>query len=573
MRSAILLLLVSFASFAAAQNLPQISSLSDLQKKAGKSTMQLPEQPEIEHAVDENEYVVGPGDVFNIIVGGQVDDEQQCMISPEGKLLLPAIGSVKIDGMTLWEAKSKVRERLKDKYRANDIQITLIQVRTFRVAVSGAVYYPGMVAVSGMNRVSDAILMAGGLIEPPPPFPKPDNPQKRKRSGIQTMSTVEISKSDYKALEEKIATKRNIVVRRMNGSTLKADLLKFERAGDLDANPFLADGDVIIVPTEQIKVGQVSISGALRSPGVFEYAAGDRIRDLLELAHWFAINADSNKIELARFIDNSSRVQTMEFEFDWSNPASVEQVLDTPLLPDDRLFVRSIPKYHRKMTVEIRGEVMYPGEYPLFEGSSHLSDIIENAGGFTEEAALNASYVVRRPYEDRQDPDFDRLEYMTGLEMDRKERAYYRERAREIKGLVSSDFVALFENGDASHDVRLTDQDLIVVPGKEYFVNVVGHVKNPGLVSFHPGQKSDFYIDKTGGFNVGAWKGKVRVKKAGTGEMLSAKRTIVEMGDMIFVPEKIERDNIVRDIALIAAQMATVVLVIVQANWYATREI
>ena len=77
MRSAILLLVLSFASFAAAQNLPQMSSLNDLQKKSNKSSLQLPEQPEIEHAVDEDEYIVGPGDVFNIIIGGQADDEQQ----------------------------------------------------------------------------------------------------------------------------------------------------------------------------------------------------------------------------------------------------------------------------------------------------------------------------------------------------------------------------------------------------------------------------------------------------------------------------------------------------------------
>ena len=55
------------------------------------------------------------------------------------------------------------------------------------------------------------------------------------------------------------------------------------------------------------------------------------------------------------------------------------------------------------------------------------------------------------------------------------------------------------------------------------------------------------------------------MKKAGTGEMLSAKNTVVEMGDMVFIPEKIDRDNLARDVALIAAQMATVILVGFQA--------
>jgi len=94
MRSALLLLVCCFSSISLAQDFSQLSSLNDLQKKA-KSSIQLPEQPEIEHAVNEDEYIVGPGDVFTIIIGGQADDERQCMVTPEGKLLLAAIGSAR----------------------------------------------------------------------------------------------------------------------------------------------------------------------------------------------------------------------------------------------------------------------------------------------------------------------------------------------------------------------------------------------------------------------------------------------------------------------------------------------
>ena len=155
--------------------------------------------------------------------------------------------------------------------------------------------------------------------------------------------------------------------------------------------------------------------------------------------------------------------------------------------------------------------------------------------------------------------------------MERKEKVYFRERAREIKGLVSTDFEALFEKGEKQYDVKLVDHDLIVVPAKEYAVNVVGHVKNPGLVPYTPGKTAKYYIERAGGYNVGAWKKRVRVKKAGTGEMLSTKGMIVEMGDMVFVPEKIESENIIRDVALITVQMITVVMLVVQTSWYATR--
>jgi protein involved in polysaccharide export with SLBB domain len=194
------------------------------------------------------------------------------------------------------------------------------------------------------------------------------------------------------------------------------------------------------------------------------------------------------------------------------------------------------------------------------------------AGGFTDEAALNAAYVVRRSYEDRKDNEFDRLQLMTVQEMSRKEVVYFRERAREIEGLISTDFVALFEQGNKSYDITLKDEDMIVVPRKDYTVNVLGHVKNPGLVPYEPNQKAKYYINSAGGYNIDAWKRKARVKKAGTGEMVSAKDTIVEMGDTIFVPEKLEREDLVRDIALITVQAVTVVMLVVQTNWYATRD-
>jgi len=571
MRLYIMLLFAFFASYLAAQNFPQISSFSELKKATTKSALQMPQQPEIEHAVSDSEYVVGPGDVFNIIIGGQADEEQRLMVSPEGDLVLPAVGSLKLDGMLLCHAKQRIKEKLKTRYRANNIEVSLVQLRTFRVAVTGAVHFPGLVIVNGMNRVSDAILAAGGLVEPPPPFPEPENPRLATRAQIKQQEEQQISKEDYKVLENNVASKRNIVVRRLNGSVLSADMLKFERTGDLNANPYLADGDVIVVPTVKKDIGQVSIFGAVKSPGTYEFSRSDKIRDILSLAHGFSIDADSSTIIIARFVANSSRAEEIRKEIDWSNPEHVEKALDMSLQPDDRIFVRSQPKYHRKRTVEIRGEVMYPGEYALLDNASSLSDVVKLAGGFTREAALHSAYVVRRSYENRKDPDFERLEFMSVQEMERKEKAYFRERAREIKGLVSTDFEALFEKGEKQYDVKLVDHDLIVVPAKEYAVNVVGHVKNPGLAPYVPGKTAKYYIERAGGYNIGAWKKRVRVKKAGTGEMLKAKGTIVEMGDMVFVPEKIESENVIRDVALITVQMVTVIMLVVQTNWYATR--
>jgi protein involved in polysaccharide export with SLBB domain len=564
----VLLCLCALSTYA--QDFSTLTSLSDLQKKAKSSPLQLPESPEIEHPVDENVYVVGPGDVLTILVGGSEDLGGQIMISPEGHLFMPSTGGIPVAGKTLADAKKKIIDAMKSTVSTDDIQISLFRVRTFKVTVSGAVNYPGLVPVNAQARVSDAISMAGGLVETPPPFPKPVNPLELQRQ-LPDPEDVELTKDQYEELKENIASKRNIFIKRRNGSTLHADMEKYLIAGDLDANPYLVDGDVIIVPTVQEDVAMVSISGAVRTPGEFEFAKGDKVIDMLNLAHGFAANADSTKIHIARFVDGSDRVENFVYKLDWSDEASVAKVLQMPLQPDDRVFIRNIANFRERHTVEIDGQVVYPGDYALIEQPTYLSQVIEMAGGFTEDAALNAAYVVRRSYQDRKDNEFDRLEYIAVRDMSRRERVYYRERSREIEGLISTDFVKLFKHGDKSYDVKLQDEDLIVVPKKEFSVYVVGHVKNPGLVPFQENQKAKYYINEAGGYNTGAWKRRVRVKKAGTGEMLSVRSTKVEMGDIIVVPEKMEPENLARDVAQITVQLATVVMLVVQTNWYASR--
>lgn len=574
MRNLLLLLCGVSLSVVSAQDFSKLGSFQDLQKKVSKSPMQLPEPPEIEHAVDDSSYVVGPGDVFSIIIAGQADEEQQAMVSPEGELVLPAVGAIQVSGQVLRDAKRKIKDKLASKYVSGDLSVSLVQLRTFRVTVSGSVNYPGLVPVNAVDRVSDAIFMAGGLIEPPPPFPEPEDPRKQNPSARKLKVEEEISEEDYEELEKSVASKRHIVVKRRDGSRVNADLLKYELTGDVDANPYLVDGDIIVVETRQKEVGELSISGAVKHPRTVEFKPGDSIGDLIQMAHGFRVDADSNQITLARFEPDGKSVKTIQYDLNWQEPSSIQEVMTTPLRADDRLYVRQIPKFHHKRTVKVEGEVLYPGEYPLTANPTMLSDVIEMSGGFTPQAMLNAAHVVRKSYEDKEDREFERLDLMLVNEMERKEKAYYREMSREIKGLVSTDFPALFQEGETEFDIPLRDSDVIIVPSKDYSVNVVGHVKRPGLVDYVAGQDYNYYINLAGGYNTGAWKSKARVRKAGTGELVPAKRATIEMGDTIYIPERVERDRweLFRDIALVTAQFATVIMMVVQINYWSTRD-
>jgi len=569
------LLCLALSTTIMAQDLGRISSFQDLQKKVTKSTpLQMPESPVIEHPVDEELYIVGPGDVFSLIVSGNAEEEQHLMVTPEGSLVFPSIGAVDVSGLTLAAAKQQMLEHLNEQYIAENISLSLIQVRTFRVTVSGAVNSPGLVPVNALDRVSDAVFMAGGLVEEPPPFPEVKDPRIENPAARKPKVEPEISEKEYEILEEDVASKRNIIVKRRDGKMVRADLIKYQVAGDLNANPYLVDGDVIIVPTIQKEVGEVAISGAVRTPGTFEYAPGDRLRDLLSLGHGFTINADSSRMSIARFENNTSTVNEMYYTIDWQDSAAIKQVLDIPLHPDDRVFVRSIPNYHKKRTIEIQGEVMYPGEYALTSPSTTLSEIIEAAGGFTPQAALHAGYVVRRKYEELKDPEYERLDLMLYNDMEKREQAYYREKSREVRGLVSIDFKALFEQKDSKFDIRLQDDDLIVVPTQEHTINVFGHVMHPGLVDYTPDEDANYYIKKVGGFRRNAWTRKVMVKKAGSGELLYTGEATLERGDTIIVPERVKREfwETFRDVAIVLAQISTATVALFQIQYWLERD-
>ncbi|MBN2357157.1 SLBB domain-containing protein, partial [candidate division KSB1 bacterium] len=356
---------------------------------------------------------------------------------------------------------------------------------------------------------------------------------------------------------------------RKDGRTLSVDLRKYQLTGDLSCNPFLLDGDVIFVPTEEEEVGRVAISGALKSPDEFEFVPGDCIQDMIAMAHGFATDADSNAIELVRFKENSSQTTRMNLSLDASNMSTRQATLEFPLQPDDRLYVRRLFKFHIDSNIEVVGEVLYPGEYDIVEGMTFLTDIIERAGGFTANASLKNAHVIRQRQEDVDDPEYERLKKMNISDMTEDEREYFKVKSRELVGGMGINFIALFEKNDTSQDVLLRDRDLVYIPAQEKTVKLTGQVVYPGLYSYRPGMTLNYYLKEAGGYNWNARKSKVRIIKANTGEWVKPNGdTIVEVGDTIFVPEKPERDwwATTREIITAFAQLATVYIVVERAG-------
>jgi len=113
----------------------------------------------LENSIDSN-YVIGPGDFFEILFPNGIEDLQ---VSPEGTIAIQGCGLVDVNGIPLFEAKRKILDKLKNRYDQRYIGVHLVQLRKFLVNVQGAVTSPGQVAVSGQARVKGAIYAAGNF--------------------------------------------------------------------------------------------------------------------------------------------------------------------------------------------------------------------------------------------------------------------------------------------------------------------------------------------------------------------------------------------------------------------------
>ncbi|MDX1531715.1 MAG: polysaccharide biosynthesis/export family protein, partial [Rhodothermales bacterium] len=114
----------------------------------------------LEGALDPTEYVVGPGDVFNVSIGGGVPVQLAATVTADGALVLPEVGSFTVAGLTLAETRERVQERLRRNFRNVETEVALAQPRQFYVHVSGTVDRPGRHVTVPVARVEDAVATA-----------------------------------------------------------------------------------------------------------------------------------------------------------------------------------------------------------------------------------------------------------------------------------------------------------------------------------------------------------------------------------------------------------------------------
>lgn len=475
--------------------------------------------PAMSGPIDPAEYVVGPGDYLQINVAGGVTRTWDAMILPEGTLYVPSVGSVNLVGLTLAEARRAVLQRVSVEYRGVSVDLRLLRPRTFLVFLAGETSRPGPLEVSAASRASEVLV-----------------------DGLFSAN----------------ASKRNVIIRRRSTAgeiELRVDLTRHRLTGRSTNDPLFREGDVVFLSRI---AAEVNIDGAVGRAGRYDLAPGDSLSTLIDMAGG-PVAESVDQAVLVRFRDATA---TDSLSFSLADVRA--RRFDLALRAGDHAYVYYQPRYHYLEQASIAGEVQRPGAYPLLAGAGRLSDLIQAAGGFLPTADLASLRVFRANSQASEpDPELERLAQLGRKDMTASEYEVLRARITARRPDFRVDWNRVKPGGEL--DLALRPGDIVRVDPVGQSVRVEGEVRLPGLVRYSAGRRVSEYVQLAGGFSERANRGKVRIKRAVTGQTILAKDVAsLEPGDLVWVPERGESTSWqnLQATLLVLAQIATVIVAV-----------
>ena len=293
-------------------------------------------------------YRLGPGDEVNIDIWGASQESITETISPDGYVTIEDIGLIQLGGLSVSQAKAKLKNVLGPRFQGSHIELTVGQTRTITISVMGEVKMPGTYTMSAFATVYNALYMAGGPNE--------------------------------------IGTLRNVKVYRNGRLLSNVDVYDFLLNGKLTGDVRLQDNDIVTVgPYEAL----VNIAGKIKRPMFYEMKKTESAATLLRYAGGFTGDAYTKAIRIHRKAGQMYSVFNVG-EFDLN---------DFKLMDEDSVSVDSTLNRYQN-TVEVKGAVFRPGYYQVGGQICTVKALIEAADGLTENS-IGQHAVMHRMKKDR----------------------------------------------------------------------------------------------------------------------------------------------------------------------------
>ncbi|MEO6283996.1 MAG: SLBB domain-containing protein [Dyadobacter sp.] len=307
--------------------------------------------PDLQIATPTN-YIVGPGDELKIYLYNYAESTHETIVNKDGFISIPRVGNVFVSGRTIEE----VRKILIDKFAKftpglignggetarTKLMVTLGDIRSVKVFVTGEVINPGTYEVSSLSSAFNALYQAGGPNE--------------------------------------IGSFRDIRVVRQGKVITRIDVYDWLVNGKIDGDIRVQDNDNVVVG---YYLKRAEITGMVKRPGIYELKTEEKLGDVLRYSGGFSDRAYRDRIKVQRITSRERKL--------FDVPQDSYDAFD--VVTGDSIAVGTIlDRFENKVTIE--GAVMRPGDYSL-DNSPTLKKLIDNADGLREDAFVGRINVLR----------------------------------------------------------------------------------------------------------------------------------------------------------------------------------
>jgi protein involved in polysaccharide export with SLBB domain len=291
-------------------------------------------------------YIIGVGDQMVVDVYGLSDITKKLKVTAEGDIRFPNLGQVKVAGLTVEDARLKMKKALTKIYPgitngSVSVQMSVGQIRSIQVTLIGEIKYPGNYDVSSLSTLMNALYASGG--------------------------------------PNSIGSFRNIELVRNGKSISVFDLYDFLLKSDLTKNLLLQDGDVIRVNPYQTRV---ALKGAVKKQALFDVKPNETANDILNFAGGFADIGYKEMIRVYRFGARSKELISVK----------ASELPNFKLVSGDTLMIDTLANVFENR-VTVNGAVYYAGAYGIAQMPT-LKDVIDAAKPRAD--AYTARALLRR---------------------------------------------------------------------------------------------------------------------------------------------------------------------------------
>ena len=567
------------------------------------------------------EYVLGPEDTLAVHIWNVPDpsfnQSHVSTVERDGTIFIPQLGSIPVAGVSFSKVNQILHGKLSSLLKRFDLHVSMGRLRSIKVFVVGEVVRPGAYELSALATASHALYAACGpaksgslrhirvmrgnklaadldfyqfllkgdrsqdisLQSGDTIFVTPIGPVAAVGGPVRRQAIYELK--DRTTLPELLelagglapsADRRRCQIFRVEAGQKRVIIdINLESNSNGTSQELstahsqsIVDGDFVRIASVPLQIDNaVTLTGAVRTAGVYDLRPGMKLLDLLD--DQLLTDSYMEKAELVR--TDPLTYETAVYPFNITELMRGKEA-NVELRRLDKVVVAS--QVRKARLVHLTGEIKRAGTYTLDTGE-RLSSVLKRAGGFTALAFPRGLQLVRESVKHRQQAETEKFVTLqkhrltveaaaisagtvavagaAGMAQGASDaQALHLQMAaldqlvsRVQHGRVVLDVESIETLENSPDDVVLEEFDQIMIPTQPKTVTIIGAVRNSTSILHRNDYDIEDYIRAAGGMiDTASEHGTYVVRANGLADADYVKIKAINVGDTIIVPEKIE---------------------------------